>query len=36
MVLRNMWSAQGPASSINCPAVLLLEFQSIENEFPTA
>ena len=30
---RNMWSGQGPTSSLNCPAVLL-EFQSIGNESP--
>ena len=29
---RDMWSVQGPASSLNCPAVLVLEFQSIENK----
>ena len=29
-----MWSGQGPASSLNCPAILLLEFQSIGNESP--
>ena len=33
---RNMWSVQGPPSSFNCPAILVLEFQSIENESPTA
>ena len=26
--IRNMWSGQGPASSLNCPAVLVLQFQS--------
>ena len=30
-----MWSEQGPASSLNCPAILV-EFQSIENESPIA
>ena len=34
--LRNMWSVQGPASSLNCPAILVLEFQSLENESPVA
>ena len=33
---RNMWSEQGPAASLNCPAVLVLEFPSIENESPIA
>ena len=33
---RNMWSVQGPASSLNCPAILVLEFRSIENESPIA
>ena len=23
---RNMWSGQGPASSLNCPTILTLEF----------
>ena len=32
---RNMWSGQGPASSLNCPAVVILDFWSIENESPT-
>ena len=27
-----MWSGQGPASSFNCPAVSVLEFQSTGNE----
>ena len=31
-----MWSVQGPASSLNCPAILVLEFLSIENESPIA
>ena len=31
-----MWSVQGPASSLNCPAMLLWEFRSIENESPIA
>ena len=34
--MRNMWSAQGPGSSLNCPAILILEFQSIGNESPIA
>ena len=25
--MRNMWSSQGPATSLNCPALLILEFQ---------
>ena len=29
---RDMWSEQGPASSLNCPAILVLEFWSIGNE----
>ena len=32
--MRNMWSGQGLASSLKCPAILILEFQSIENESP--
>ena len=32
----DMWSGQGPISSLNCPAILLLEFQSIESESPIA
>ena len=31
-----MWPGQGPASSLICPAILVLEFQSIGNEFPIA
>ena len=31
---RNMWYGQGQASSLNCPAILCLEFQSIGNESP--
>lgn len=31
---RNMWSGQDSASSLNCPASLILEFQSIGNESP--
>ena len=30
--MRNMWSGQGPAFSLICPAVLTLEFQSTGNE----
>ena len=33
---RNMWSRQGPASSLNHPAVLVLEFQSIGDASPIA
>ena len=33
---RNMWSGQGPASSLNCPAILTLEFWSTGNESPIA
>ena len=29
-------SEQGPASSLNCPAILVLEFQAIGNESPIA
>ena len=29
---RNVWSGQGPASSLNCSAGLILEFQSTGNE----
>ena len=31
-----MWSGQGPASCLNCPANLILEFQSVGNESPIA
>ena len=34
--IRNMWSEQGPAFSLNCPAILILEFQSTGNESPIA
>ena len=34
--MRNMWSVQGPASSLNCPAILVLEFWSMDNESPIA
>ena len=34
--MRNIWSGQGPASSLNCPAILFLEFWSLGNEFPIA
>ena len=30
--MRNMWSGQGPVSSLNCSAILVLEFQSTGNE----
>ena len=29
---KNMWSRQSPAFSVNCPAILFLEFQSIGSE----
>ena len=32
--MRNKWSGQGPAFSLNCPTVLVLEFQSTGNESP--
>ena len=32
--MRNAWSGQGPASSLNGPAILLLEFLSAGNESP--
>ena len=34
--MRNMWSEEGPASSLNCPAILVLEFWPSGNEFPMA
>ena len=34
MRMRNMWSGQGLAASLNCPALLLLEFRSTGNESP--
>ena len=34
--LRIIWSGQGPASSLNYPAILILVFQSIGSEFPIA
>ena len=34
--MRNIQSVQGPASSLNCPAILVLEFWSMDNESPTA
>ena len=34
--MRNMWSGQGPVSSLNCSAILVLEFQSTGNESPIA
>ena len=33
---RNTWSSQGPAFSLTCPAILVLEFQSTGNESPIA
>ena len=32
----NMWSGQGTASSLNFPAILLVEFWLIENESSVA
>ena len=32
--MSDMWSGQGPASSLNCPVTFFLEFQSIWNGFP--
>ena len=32
--MKKMWSEQGPVSSLNCPDVLILEFQSTGNESP--
>ena len=32
--MRNMWAVQDLASSLNCPANIVLEFLSIENESP--
>ena len=34
--MKSMWSGQGPAASLNCPASLVLEFQSIGNKSPVA
>ena len=34
--MRNMWSGQGPASSLNCSASLALELQSAGSESPVA
>ena len=34
--MRNTWSGQGPASSLNCSAIAVLEFQSTGNESPVA
>lgn len=28
LITRNTWSGQGPESSLNCPAIVVLEFQS--------
>lgn len=30
--MRNMWSGQSPLFSLSCPAILVLEFWSIQNE----
>ena len=32
--MREMWPEQGPASCLNCPALLVLEFQFTGNESP--
>ena len=32
--MSNIWAVQDLASSLNCPANLVLEFLSIENESP--
>ena len=32
--IRNMWSGQGPAFSLNCSAIIVLEFHSIGKESP--
>ena len=32
--MRWMWPGQGPASCLNCPAVLILEFQSSGDDSP--
>ena len=32
--IRNMWSGQGPAFSLNCSAILVLEFWCIGSESP--
>ena len=34
MRMRNMWSGKGPASSLNCPAILVLELWFIGSESP--
>ena len=31
-----MWSGEGPAFSLKCPAILVLEFWSVLNESPIA
>ena len=31
---RNMWCGQDPASSLNCSAILMLEFRSMRSESP--
>ena len=36
MGMRNMWSGKGPFFSPSCPAILVLEFWSIQNESPIA
>ena len=34
--MRNMWTGQGPDSSLSFPSILILEFQSVGSEFPIA
>ena len=34
--MRNTWSGQHPASSLDCPAILILEFQSVGNKSAVA
>ena len=36
LTTRNLWSRQGPAFSLNCPASLVMEFWSAGNESPIA
>ena len=36
LTTRNLWSRQGPAFSLNCPASLVMEFRSAGNESPIA
>ena len=34
--MRGTWPGEGPAFSLSCPAILVLEFGSVENESPIA